>query len=138
MLFAAACGGSDSKSTTTPSSSPASVSTQPAGGASSTAPARTGVDRLNVVAKDFAFTADLKSVRKGSPGTDVSFKNDGPSAHTLTFYNDATFETKLADSSQVAPGQSVAFAFIPPDGATSMYYRCEIHPTQMKGEIAVQ
>ena len=138
-----ACSSSSSTKTPASGATPAAGATTAATKASSAQPTtakRTEVDNLQISAKDFSFKANLTSVHPGAPGVDVSFKNEGSATHTLTFYTDADFKTKLgsADSSKIAGGGSVGFPFIPPDGAKSVYYRCEIHPTQMKGELAVK
>ena len=96
------------------------------------------VDALAVSAKEFAFTLTLISIRPGAPGVDVVFKNDGTREHTLAIYADSAFKTKIADSGRVAAGQTSGFPFIPPEGAKSVYYRCEIHPNQMHGELSVR
>lgn len=146
VLIAGACGGSDSKKASTPAAGATSAATKPAAGATvaatkapgAVATARTDVDELKVIAKDFSFTLDLTSVRPGAPGVDVRFANQGATTHTLAFYKDADFKTKIGESNPVAAGSSVAFPFVPPSGATSVFYRCEIHPGQMKGELAVK
>ncbi len=131
----AACGGSDSKKSNTPAAGGATVAaTKPA--AASTA--RADVNRLSISAKDFSFTTDATSIRPGSPAADVTFKNDGAATHTLTFYEDSAYTKKLTGSGNVLAGQMAAFAVTAPTGATNVFYRCDIHPAQMKGELAVK
>ncbi len=135
-LVATACGGEG------PSSNPPAASaagSSPAAGATSAGP-RTEVDSLQVSAKDFSFSLNLTSLHPGPPGVDVVLTNDGATPHTLTFYSDPDFKTKIpkADSGSVAPGGTAAFPFIVPDGLTTVYFRCDIHPTQMTGQLAVQ
>jgi plastocyanin len=146
-LLAAACS-SDSKKSSTPAAGVTSAATKPAAGATTAAtkPAaaattgakRTEVDSLKATAKDFSFTLDLTSVHPGPPGTDVTFKNEGGTTHTLTFYEDSGFTKQIGGSGNISAGQTGGFPFIPPTGAKSVFYRCEIHPTQMKGELKVQ
>jgi len=113
-----------------------SAATKASSGAQSTP--RTEVDALTVTAKDFSFSVNLTSLHPGLPGVDVNFNNTGSTTHTVAFYADADFKTKIAESQPVAAGASSGFPFVPPDGATKVFYRCEIHPTQMKGELPVQ
>lgn len=152
-LIGSACGGGGSSDKTSTPAGGATTATQPAS-AATTAPtkaatsapaegatvastARTEVDSLTVTAKDFSFTLDLTSIHPGAPGVDVVFQNSGATVHQVAFYEDAGYTKKIAESQPVAPGGSSGFPFIPPTGATSVFYRCEIHPTQMFGELKV-
>ena len=135
----AACGGSDSKKINTPGAGATLVATKAAAASTpSTQEKRTKVDALNATAKDFSFALDLTSIHPGVPGVDVTFKNDGATTHTLTFYEDAGFTKKLNGSGNIAAGQTGGFPFAPSASATSVFYRCDIHATQMKGELAVK
>jgi plastocyanin len=138
-LVAAACG-SDSKKSNTPAAGGTTAATKPTAASTPAAGAtkRTEVDTLNATAKDFAFTLDLTSVHPGPPGVDVTFKNDGATTHTLTFYEDSGFTKQIGGSGNIAAGQTGGFPFLPPSGASKVYYRCDIHTTQMKGELAVK
>ncbi len=128
----------------TSSSTPAAAASKPAtsdpAGASAGGSPGNGVDDLHAVAKDFSFTLDRTTLHPGKPGVDAFLKNEGQAPHTLTFYSDAAFTTKIpgADSGQVRPGDLSGFPLSVPDGVTTVYYRCEIHPTQMKGQLPVQ
>ena len=101
---------------------------------------RTQIDDLNVTTKEYGFTLNLTGIHKGPPGVRVSFQNDGAEAHTITFYRDANFNKPVegGGSDNVEPGASAIFSFIPPDNATILYYRCDVHPIQMNGELTVQ
>ena len=137
-LFAAACGGS--KKSNTPAAGATTAATKPAAASTPAASTtkRTQVDMLNATAKDFSFTLGLTSIHPGVPGVDVTFKNDGSTTHTLTFYEDSGFTKKLNGSGNIAAGQTAGFPFAPSANATSVFYRCDIHPTQMKGELTVK
>ena len=137
MAFTA-CGGSDDKkddggktpaagTTATVGSTPASAATTGSGDAQA----------LAVTAKDFSFTLDLESVTAGSE-VDVALRNEGSAPHTITFYEDADYTKAVAgaDSGRVAGGGTGAFQFTAPEG-DELYYRCEVHPSQMKGELAI-
>ena len=142
----AACGGSDSKKSDTPAPGATSGATKAAAPTKATAastPAtdatkRTQVDTLNATAKDFSFALDLTSVHPGVPGVDVTFTNNGGTTHTLTFYEDSGYTKKLNGSGNISSGQTGGFPFLPSTGATSVFYRCDIHTTQMKGELSVK
>ena len=140
VALAAACGGGDSKKSSTPAAGATTAATKPAAASTPAASTtkRTQVDMLNATAKDFSFTLGLTSIHPGVPGVDVTFKNDGSTTHTLTFYEDSGFTKKLNGSGNIAAGQTAGFPFAPSANATSVFYRCDIHPTQMKGELTVK
>ena len=143
----AACGdddddGDDGDTTPAVSTQPAAA-TEPAGDPTeadggATEPAGGGVENLTVTAADFSFSADADSV---APGTvvEVAFSNSGAAPHTLTFYTDAEYTEPIpaGDSGQVSAGASVNFTFEAPDDGTA-FYRCELHPAQMEGELAIE
>jgi plastocyanin len=101
-------------------------------------PAGDGVENLTVTAADFSFSADISSVAPGSV-VEVAFTNSGSAPHTLTFYTDAEYTDAIpgGDSDRVSGGGSVNFTFEAPEDGTG-FYRCEVHPAQMMGELAVE
>lgn len=156
MGFAlAACGGDDDDedgsdvtpgavstqpaSATEPASTaePTAEATEPEGDA--TEPAGDGVDNISVTAADFSFSTDAESVAPGSVVM-VAFSNTGSAPHTLTFYADEEYTEAIpaGDSGQVSGGSSVNFTFEAPESGDDVYYRCEVHPAQMQGELAVE
>ncbi len=121
------------------------VATTAAGG-STPAAARTAsgssssMVNINATAADFKFTLDKDSVAK-SDTVNVTFKNSGPSTHTLNFYADDAFTKPIVpgNSGSTQSGNQAAFVFVvPADAGSDVYYRCEIHPATMKGELSVK
>jgi plastocyanin len=134
-IAAAACGGtssSDKTSTAAAGSRPAttqSAATPASGGAESTQTSSS----INVVAKDFSF--DPTDV-DGSPGTvSISIDNQGSSTHTLTVYEDEGYTKQVGGSGTVPGGTKKTFSVTL--GKQDYYYRCDIHPSQMQGEIKI-
>jgi|CXWL01.1.fsa_nt_gi plastocyanin len=129
-----ACGGDDDENkaggTTPPAGSTTAAPTKAAGDSESGA--------LTVAAKDFSFALDKTSVKKGSQ-VDVAFENQGSAPHTINFYTDEAYTKPIADaeSGRVSGGGSKAFTFTAPADGTAAYYRCEVHPAQMQGEITL-
>jgi plastocyanin len=80
-----------------------------------------------VEVSDFQFTPQLA---KNPQGTGVQWTFEGPSDHTAT---DA-LRMDLFDSGAQGPGSTYTFSFI---SAGNYRYRCEIHPTLMKGSVKV-
>jgi plastocyanin len=151
-LILAACGGSSSSQAPSASVAAPSASTAPSASVAapsasastspSTAPsgsAATGGDTLHVGMRDFSFALDKASLPPGT-AVAVTADNGGEAPHTITFYTDAQYTQKVSggDSGTVNAGASKAFSFTPPDGATVLFFRCEIHPTQMVGQIDVK
>jgi len=89
-----------------------------------------------VQAADFEFTVDKSSLLKNA-SVEVAFENNGDAIHTVTFYTDEDFTQKLpdGDSGRTSGGETKDFTFMSPASGDELYYRCEIHPTQMHGEI---
>lgn len=137
LVFGAACGDDDDDDGTgdvTPASgSQTRAITPPAGGT----PAGAG-EALTVVAEDNSFDPEDLDAERGQRVT-ITLDNQGSASHTLTVYDDEAFSTEVAgaDTGQVAPGteKSITVTFAE---AKDYYFRCEVHPAQMQGEIAVE
>src|SRR5438132_1436066 len=129
-----ACGSSSSNKT--PTSQPAASS--PARATVPAAAATSSAGTLNVAARDFLFDPDKLSAKKGQAVT-VNFKNDGSTAHTFTLYTDEdhTKAVPSDDSGRVSAGGSKTLTISLTSDSGDLYFRCEIHPTQMTGEITV-
>lgn len=138
---AVACGGTSSgdKTSTAVAKGAASAtaastkaSSSPAGGSSS--PTSGGTQKqLTITAKDFSFSADDINVSKGDTIA-ITFKNAGAAAHTLTFFSDDAYKSAIAgdDTGSVTGGTTKTLKVTADVG---LYYRCNIHPSQMQGEI---
>lgn len=132
MLASAACmGGGGSSYGSSTASTPAATK---ASAASSGSPASSGTQKqLTITAKDFSFSADAVNVAKGDTIA-ITFKNSGSATHTLTFYSDAAYNNAIAggDTGSVSGGATKALTVTADVG---LFYRCNIHPTQMQGKI---
>ncbi len=134
----AACGGSDSAKSNVPVAGVKAEATRTSASAAPTARGR--AEDLRVSAKEFSFTLNPTSIHKGPHGVHVSLRNDGAEAHSIAFYIDGNFNKPLvgATSDNVTAGASADFSFIPLENATIVYYRCDIHPVQMHGQLTVE
>ena len=94
-------------------------------------------NNVTVEGKDNAFDPETFTVRAGEEAT-VTLENTGSATHTLTVYSDENFETAVdgADTDTVNGGESGEFAATFEAG--EYYFRCEIHPTQMKGTFEAE
>ena len=141
----AACGGDDNSASTTaaPTSKAASSTTKAAAAttkpaAAATSPAASGAagDVVKVTAKDFQF--DPAAVQAPA-NKQVTFQltNSGSATHTLTVYEDAAYTKKVAGASVQASGGKQGEFNVTFPNAGDFYFRCEIHPSQMHGQIKV-
>jgi len=95
-------------------------------------------DVLAIEARDFSFVPNHLEARLGEPIT-VEFLNSGSSKHSISFYNDAGHEQRLraAEIEPVEAGKSSELTFESPPEAATLYFRCEVHPDRMRGEVSV-
>jgi plastocyanin len=135
MLASASCGGGGSSSYG--SSSASTPGPTKASATSSGSPASSGTQKqLAIAAQDFSFSTSAINVAKGDTIA-ITFKNSGPSTHTLAFYSDAAYKNAIAgaDTGNVSSGATKTFTVTADIG---LFYRCNIHPTQMQGKIDVK
>jgi plastocyanin len=131
----AACGDDDDDDdTASPGSTQAATSASGSGSG--------GAQSIKVSAADFEFAPDefkLKvSTGGGAAGSvNVALKNDGKAPHSFSLYKDEGFKDLVPGSEikSTPAGGSGSSVFVAPAEKTDYYFRCEIHPTQMKGEI---
>jgi plastocyanin len=133
-LAAAACGGgssyggSSSASPTRPAATAAASGTTPqAGGAQG--------QTVTVVAKDFSFTPGEVKL-SGTGSVTFMLDNQGSAPHTFTVYRDEDHTQLVGGTGNVSGGQKGTVT-VTLDKSGDYYFRCEIHPTQMQGEIKV-
>jgi len=132
LVIACGSGSSDKTATSQPAASSPARATAPAAAATG------GGRALNVSARDFLFDPNKPSAKKGQTVT-INFKNDGSTSHTFTLYTDEDHTKAVAngDSGMVAAGGSKTLTVAIAADSGDLYFRCEIHPTQMMGEISV-
>jgi len=136
-----ACGSSSSDKTATsqPAASSSARATTPAAATAPAAAATSaGGGTINVTARDFLFDPNMLSAKKGQTTT-ISFKNDGSTTHTFKLYTDEEHTKPVAngDSGSVAAGGSKTLTVSLASDSGDLFFRCEIHPTQMTGKVSV-
>jgi plastocyanin len=124
-----------SQPTTAATRAPTSAATE-SGGGDETPAGGGGAGTLAVTAQDFSFSLDADSIPTGS--VLVTLTNEGAAPHTITFYTDEEYTDQVGGTERVAAGGSGSASLVVPDDADELYYRCEVHPTQMEGEIEVE
>jgi plastocyanin len=106
------------------------AATTPAGGGGA-------ANEASVEAKDFSFEPDTVLVTAGEDVT-VTLVNTGSAPHTLTVYTDEDYQDAVdgADTGTVNGGESGEFTVSFEGG--EYYFRCEVHPSQMQGELEAE
>ena len=140
--FAVACGddGGDESNGDSPTATEAAAPTETppasADGTSTAGPTGDGANALTITAQDFSFDPSDPTAKAGT--TSVTFENEGSFSHTLTFYSDEARTTPIegADTGSVSSGSSAGFD-VTLDAGT-VYFQCDIHPSQMQGTIEVE
>jgi plastocyanin len=141
-VAAAGCGGDDDDNGGNNGADEARpTSTRAASGAATRPPGGGGGTSVSVTARDFSFTPAEFSVSKTSDTT-IELKNEGSAPHTFTLYRDEEFTDAIdgASTDRVSGGESDSFTLKASDigDADDLYFRCEVHPSQMQGEITFE
>jgi len=107
---------------------PTAEASEPAGGAA-----------VRVTAADFSFSPASLTI-DGASDTTITLDNAGSTPHTMNVYYDAGYTDALRDTGNVSPGASgeLTIESNSVEQAPELFFRCEIHPSQMEGTIAVQ
>ena len=105
----------------------------------SLAPLRGPVDAVAIQVDDIAFHVEPVRIEASPRLVTFTLTNVGRLPHTLTFYSNPGTTELIAggDTGFVQPGQSAELRFTAPAGATTVYFLCTIHPTQMYGGLTV-
>ena len=150
-LLAWSCGGTSSSDktasavsgrapTSAPSRAAGSGATPAASGsAAASSPLAGGGTAITVTARDFEFGPDELTAKKGET-LNIAFTNQGATSHTFSVFTDEAYTTPLpgADTGSVGAGDTKQLSFTVPADSGDLYFRCNIHPTQMKGEIKIE
>jgi len=84
-----------------------------------------GTTTVSATVRDYAFDPQPVQAKVGDV---ITWKNDGPSEHT------ATLDAGSCGTPNLATGESGSLTFSAPG---TYAYRCDIHPSRMKGTIVV-
>jgi plastocyanin len=108
------------------------------GGKKTATPVPSSFRRADVEMRDFSFNPTSFDAPKGRP-YNITATNSGSTRHTLNVYKDAAFTLPLSVDAHIElePGAAQGL-FVKFDDVTTYYYRCEIHPQQMQGQIHVK
>ena len=90
-----------------------------------------------VEARDFSFVPDRAESETAS--VTIELRNNGAEQHSLTVYQSDDYAEPVAGAviEAIGPGESETISFDVEEGATTLNFRCEVHPDEMNGEISV-
>lgn len=91
---------------------------------------------VKVVARDFKFEPAKLEATVGKT-FNLTLENAGSSPHTLTVYEDSDFKNAHSVNIQAVAGGQSETSPATFEEAKTYFFRCELHPDQMKGEIVV-
>jgi len=89
---------------------------------------------IDVTTESFAFDPAQITVPTGEPVT-FRFTNADAVPHTFTLYLDEEYTQAIPDGSASADTPEITVSFVDPG---EYYFRCEVHPSQMQGELTAE
>ena len=90
-----------------------------------------------VEARDCSFVPDRAESETAS--LTLQLPNTGAEQHSLTVYQSDDYAEPVAGAviEPIGPGETESVSFDVAEGATTLNFRCEVHPDEMNGEISV-
>lgn len=93
---------------------------------------------FDIVANDFFFEPNTFEAHAGDVAR-VNFTNEGAESHTMTVFRDEAYLDPLEGATTGVEEGIALFTFLATfDQPGTYYFRCDFHPTDMKGTIEVQ
>lgn len=90
-----------------------------------------------LTAREGAFNVSSFESVVGAKAT-VQLRNEDTAPHQLAIYADQAFTTKLGSTGRVENGKEERFEVTFPSSPGTLGFRCEIHPSTMKGTISLK
>ncbi len=145
-LGVAACGGDDDENTAAATATrPAAATSAPttavtaavtAGATAAAATTAVGTGAATITASDFKYAEQDVTTKAGS--VKLTLNNTGSAPHTLTLYTDAGY-TKRVDGGDTGRVVGGGTGEVTVDLAAGQYFfRCEVHPSPMQGELTAE
>lgn len=122
-------GGPTQEATRTPA-----AATSPGSAGNDITPPPNAGNEVDVTAENFAFDPAEITVPAGEPVT-FNFTNADSVPHTFTLYTDEEFESPIGGGSANGETPEITVTFV---AAGKYYFRCEIHSSQMQGELTAE
>jgi plastocyanin len=93
-----------------------------------------GVQTLEISAEGLAFSTDVLMAEPGE--VEVEFTNNAGFPHNFSVYHDEAYTDSLAAGEIISEGTDVVE--LGELAAGEYYFRCDVHPAQMQGELTVE
>ena len=106
----------------------------------STAPELAPVQRvtINLTAKNIAYDMSTITVPAGASVT-INFDNqDAKTTHNFAVYENEAAQKAIFQGKLITGPGKVAYNFIAPNTPGAYFFRCDVHPTIMKGQFIVE
>jgi plastocyanin len=93
---------------------------------------------INLIAKNIAFNTSTITVPAGSNVT-IKFDNqDSRTPHNFAVYDTEAAQQTIFQGKIITGPAKIVYNFIAPDKPGTYFFRCDVHPTIMKGQFIVQ
>lgn len=93
---------------------------------------------INLIAKNLAFDVQTITVPAGSNVT-INFDNqDAKTPHNLAIYESEAAQVTIFQGKIITGPAKVTYNFVAPSQPGTYFFRCDVHPTIMKGQFVVQ
>ena len=93
---------------------------------------------INLIAQGMAFDQSSITVPAGASVTMVFNNKDSGIPHNFALYTDSTASTSIFVGQTITGPKTITYTFTAPTTPGSYFFRCDVHPTSMKGTFVVQ
>ena len=98
----------------------------------------TGVVNVNLIAQNHSFNTDRITVSPGAR-VNIDFENrDEGAEHNFALYESETLEDPIFIGEIVTGPGSITYTFDAPAVRSVYLFRCDTHPTEMRGKFIVE
>ena len=92
---------------------------------------------IDIVAKNIAFNTSTITVPAGANVT-VNFDNqDANVPHNFAVYDSEAAKVTIFQGKIITGPSKITYSFVAPDKPGTYFFRCDVHPTIMKGQFIV-
>ena len=93
---------------------------------------------FTVTAMGMAFDTTTITVPAGAHLTITFHNNDEGVSHNIAFYTSSAATTVIYKGARITGVSSITYTFDAPATPGTYFFRCDVHPTTMTGQVIVQ